>query len=91
MTASDVELVGRGIAFGRFSDNHSEHWAKAWGWDNTSEIFESSPSLINACFMGKTIALLMKISGNFQRASRVAVTPPSTEFSIGTTAASQLL
>ena len=24
-TASDVEFVGRGIAFGRFSDNHSEH------------------------------------------------------------------
>ena len=54
-------------------------------------MFESSPSLINACFIGKTIALFIKISGNFQRASRVAVTPPSTEFSIGTTAASQLL
>ena len=54
-------------------------------------MLESSPSLINACFMGKTIALFIKISGNFQRASRVAVTPPSTEFSIGTTAASQLL
>jgi len=25
LTASDVEFVGRGIAFGRFSDNHSEH------------------------------------------------------------------
>ena len=24
-TASDVEFVGRVIAFGRFSDNHSEH------------------------------------------------------------------
>ena len=58
-TASDVDFVGRGIAFGRFSDNHSEHWANAWGWDNTSEIFESSPSLINACLMGKTIALLI--------------------------------
>ena len=54
-------------------------------------MFESSPSLINACFIGKTIALFIKISGNFHRASRVAVTPPSTEFSIGTTAASQLL
>ena len=49
LTASDVEFVGRVIAFGRFSDNHSEHWANAWGWDNTSEMFESSPSLINAC------------------------------------------
>ena len=91
LTASYVEFVGRGIAFGRFSDNHSEHWARAWGWDNTSEIIESSPSLISACFIGRTIALLIKISGNFQRASKVAVTPPSTEFSIGTTAASQLL
>ena len=54
-------------------------------------MFESSPSLINACFIGKTIALFIKISVNFQRASKVAVTPPSTEFSIGTTAASQLL
>ena len=54
-------------------------------------MFESSPLLINACFIGKTIALLIKILGNFQRASKVAVTPPSTEFSIGTTAASQLL
>ena len=89
MTASDVEFVGRGIAFGRFSDKHSEHCANAWGWDNTSEIFEISPSLINACFMGKTIDLFIKISGYLQRASRVAVTPPSTEFSIGTTAASQ--
>ena len=25
VTASDVEFVGKGIAFGRFSDNHSEH------------------------------------------------------------------
>ena len=25
LTASDVEFVGRGIALGRFSDNHSEH------------------------------------------------------------------
>ena len=41
--------------------------------------------------MGKTIALLMLISGNCQSASRVAVTAPSTEFSIGTIAASQLL
>ena len=41
--------------------------------------------------MGKTIALLINISGNFHKASRVAVTAPSTEFSIGTTAASQLL
>ena len=54
-------------------------------------MFASAPSLINACFIGKTIALLIYISGNFQRESRVAVTPPSTEFSIGTTAASQLL
>ena len=69
LTASDVEFVGSGNAFGRFSDNHSEHWAKAWGWDNTSEMFESSPSLINACLIGKTIALFIKISGNFQRAS----------------------
>ena len=50
-------------------------------------MLESSPSLINACLIGKTIALFIKISGNFQRASRVAVTPPSTEFSIGTIAA----
>ena len=41
--------------------------------------------------MGRTIALLINISGNFQRASSVVVTAPSTEFSIGTTAASQLL
>jgi len=54
-------------------------------------MIDISPSLINACLMGKTIALLIYISGNFQRASKVAVTPPSTEFSIGTTAASQLL
>ena len=29
--------------------------------------FESSPSLINACFIGKTIALFIKISGNCTR------------------------
>ena len=52
---------------------------------------EISPLLINACFIGNTIALLILISGNFQSESKVAVTPPSTEFSIGTTAASQLL
>ena len=47
--------------------------------------------LIKACLIGMTIALLILISGNFHSASRVEVTPPSTEFSIGTTAASQLL
>ena len=36
LTASDVEFVGSVIAVGRFSDNHSEHCANAWGWDKTS-------------------------------------------------------
>ena len=29
LTASDVEFVGSVIEFGRFSDNHCEHWANA--------------------------------------------------------------
>ena len=43
------------------------------------------------CLKSFQIAFLINKLGLFHKESKVAVTPPSTEFSIGTTAASQSL
>lgn len=61
---------------------------KGLGWDSTSLIPSKGPLPSNACRIGKTRARVTARSPCSQRASIQAVTPPSTEFSTGTTAAS---
>ena len=63
----------------------------ACGWERTSEIVDIDPLLINECLIGRTRALCINRFLCLHRESNVVVTPPSTEFSIGTTAASQRL
>ncbi len=68
------------------------HWALAWGWDSTRSM-DSSGSCVRAisvCAIGCTTSpTICTSSVSKTSASRVALTDPSSEFSIGTSARSQ--
>ena len=67
------------------------HWALACGWDTTVSISESSSEVraIRQWRIGWTTSPTMATSSvSMASASRVALTDPSSEFSMGTSAVS---
>ena len=65
------------------------HWALAWGWETTTSISDSSSAVraIRQWRIGCTTSPTIATSSvSIASASRVALTDPSSEFSIGTRA-----
>ncbi len=83
-------MAGSKVARGRLSANHARHWASAWGCDATRCTSASAvPGLAARTNLTETCssATITSTGSEAASASSVAFTPPSSEFSIGTTAA----
>ena len=91
MTASAVEGAVTRSARGSRSRRKRAHWALAWGCDTTRVIRSSgiSPAATRQWWIGCTTSPAIRTrSASPASASSVAATPPSSAFSIGTTARS---
>ena len=85
-----VEEAGKYSAFGILASTQPRHWAQAWPW---VEIRRTSPGwtpgrAARTNVIATSSSLTIRSGSPTATASRVALTPPSTEFSIGTMAAS---
>ena len=83
-----VEVAGTWTASGMCARIHRRHWAQAWG---CVAMRRMSPSPVpgrtaRQKTMGTSISALISRGLPAVRLSSVALTPPSTEFSMGTTA-----
>ena len=90
-TASAVEVAGTSSAPARLSRRKRPHCAVAWGWDSTrvTSASSSGAAAIRLWWIGWTTSAEIRTpSASPASASSVAATPPSSEFSIGTTARS---
>lgn len=88
--APAVDDVGTNRAPGRFSNSHRRHCASPWGWEPTATIESSGTSsrAIRVNRTGTATSPVMRSAGGALNSSKVPETEPSTEFSMGTTAAS---
>ena len=84
--ASALDAAGRQAACGRFCSSHRRHWAWACGWPPTVVTSPSSvPGRVSSAnATGSGTSALITRSRPVASSSRVAVTAPSTEFSMGT-------
>ena len=90
-TASAVEAAARTAAPGSSSRRKRAHCASGCGWEITASIASSASGsrAIRQLRMASTVSPRITVSGASQAsASSVAVTPPSSEFSTGTSARS---
>ncbi len=84
-------MAGSTATPGRWSLSQARHWASAWGWLATRRTSASAVpgAAARTKVTGTRCSATMTSGGVLPlRASRVALTPPSSEFSMGTTAAS---
>ena len=87
---AEVEVPATYTASGRFWWTQPRHWAQACGWvemaRTSSRRVPGRPARTKV--IGTAISAAMTRGVEATRLSSVALTPPSTEFSMGTTAAS---
>ena len=87
--AAAVEEPGRYSAVGMVASAHCRTWAQACEWVETVLISSkaSGRAATSTNLIGTRTSRIMRIPSEAAIASRVALTPPSTEFSMGTMAA----